>query len=115
MPPLYQVLPPSAFDGSGRRLVPDPNANMVYSARSGASVLYGPALRQGELWPFTAGAGDLSAVAADPDGNAWVAFRCDDTIWCLTGEQSVEPVWAGDGSRVPGQPSIAIYPLQDNG
>jgi hypothetical protein len=107
--------PPIHFDGVGRRIWLDPDGDVSYAARAGANVHAGPVLEDNSLQPILVGGGGLPALALDGDGNRWVSYICDDTVWTMTGDGSYEVTFAGSSSAVPGQPSIVCYPNQVNG
>ncbi len=62
---------------------------------------------------YEAGMGVTPAMALDGDGNRWVTFTWQDSLFCqFPGEYAPRLVYGGDSTLFPGQPSIVCHPIQ---
>jgi len=102
-----------AATSPGRPIARGPDGSMQYAAAIRPHVVSGPA--DADLIPILVAPGGLPALAVDADGQRWVSYLDNDTVWCMLGDGSYEVVFAGSSSAVPGQPSIVCYPTQVNG
>ncbi|MBM3332861.1 T9SS type A sorting domain-containing protein [candidate division WOR-3 bacterium] len=99
--------------GSGRLIARAPDGSIQYASVIRPQVVAGPA--EPDLPPMVVAPGSRPGMALDGDGEQWIAYVCDDTVWTKTGDGSYEVVYAGSSSAVPGQPSIVCYPNQASG
>jgi hypothetical protein len=100
---------------TARRLFLDDNGAVHFACDERGCYEAGEVVQQ---YPFysVAGMGGAAALSVDGDGQRWVAFICDDTVYChMPGELAPRSVFAGSSSAVPGQPSIVCYPGQAGG
>jgi hypothetical protein len=111
----YSVVPPPGVaDNVGRNLLLDPEGLCLYSGQEPPYVVSGHISGQSPR-PVIVNPGTNPALALDGDGNRWVSYLCDDTVWTMTGDGSYKAVFAGSTSAVPGQPSIICYPSRAGG
>jgi hypothetical protein len=108
----YTVMPPPGDPlSSGRNLLVDPEGRCQYAGQEPPYVMAGLISRHGPR-PTIVNPGTHPALALDGDGNRWVSYLCNDTVWTLTGDGNYVVTFAGSSSAVPGQPSIACHPIQ---
>jgi hypothetical protein len=111
----YSVVPPPGEPVcSGRNLLMDPEGLCQYAGQEPPYVMSGIVSGKGPR-PVIVNPGENPALALDGDGRRWVAYLCDDTVFCMLGDGSCKTVFGGLTSAVPGQPSIVCYPIKING
>jgi hypothetical protein len=114
--PLWQAVPSVEEVGANtaRLLSLDADGSAHYAA------MRYPYYEAGELIDglplyFGAGMGVCPALALDSDGNRWVSFIWNDSLYCqCPGEDAPRLIYGGAGTEVMGQPSLTCYPGQDN-
>jgi hypothetical protein len=97
----------------GRLIAKGTDGSMQYASTCGPHIVSGPA--DTDLLPGLVAPGSQPALALDADGDRWVSYVRDDTVWTMTGDGGFEVTFAGSISSVPGQPSMVCYPNQANG
>jgi hypothetical protein len=108
-----RVMPPAKPVNTGRNLAGGLDGCIYHSGVLSGYAVAGPVVGHTCL-PVIVDAGEQSALALDGDGQRWVSYVRDDTLWTMNGDGSYEAVFCGSSSAVPGQPSIACYPTQTN-
>jgi len=105
--------PDAVIAGTGRLMAKAPDGSIQYASVIRPQVVVGPV--DSDFPPVVVAPGSQPALALDGNGEQWVAYIYEDTVWTRTGDGSYKAVFGGSSSAVPGQPSIVCYPTQVNG